>query len=90
MIQYCAVTANASFALLAEKPEFIFVLLTSVCFPNVILGIARFEVPNFFDAMVAKNFPLFMAASAVFTQEVIAIGTIELQRLSFVAVSTVW
>ena len=40
--------------------------------------------------MATKNFPPFMALSAVFAQEVVAIRTIKLQRPSFVAVSTVW
>ena len=90
MIQYGAVTANAYHALFTVKPHFIVVFLANICSPGVISGITWLEFSNFFNLMTTKSFHFSVSPSAVFTQEMITIGTIELQRLSFVAVSAFW
>jgi len=90
MIQYGAVTTNAYHALFTVKPHFIVVFLANVCSPGVILGVACPELSNFFNVMASKSFHPFVSPGALFTQEVIAIGAIELQRLSFVATSALW
>ena len=72
------------------KSYFIPAFVIKVKFPSVILYIAGYEASNFFNMVTAKRFQFFVGHRVVFTQEVIAMRAIKINRLSFIAASAVW
>ena len=64
--------------------------VTKVEFPSVIMYITGYEASNFFNMVTATRFQFFVCLRAVFTQEVIAMRALKINRLSFITASAVW